>query len=418
MEITRKTGTGGLELVVEGRIDAYWADHLTAALDEALRGGADRISLDLHGVAYLSSGGIRALLVAYRELGRVGGALRIVRPSSAVKSMLEMAGLLDLLVLSPTEPKAIAARGRGLALPEGAIESWTLEGGGAVECRAIGDPSRLERGFDASHCRSETFPAETFGFGLGAFGRDFEDCRGRFGELLAAGGAAVYLPTDGTNVPDFLIAGDGSAPEVRLLYGMRCAGPLTTHARFEAVAEKTFSLSALAAIALDLLGSDRAGVIVVGEAAGLVGASLRRSPALAGETPDLGFPETRRWLSFTPDRAFPSSQALVVGVVSRGTTTANGAGPTHPNRGWASAFLRPIGAAGLTGHFHAAAFSHRPLPRGPLELKTTVASLFEAEAPRGLLHLIRDDRPASGLGESELWRGALWAASIDRVTAA
>ena len=311
-------------------IDAYWADHLTAALDEALRGGADRISLDLHGVAYLSSGGIRALLVAYRELGRVGGALRIVRPSNAVKSMLEMAGLLDLLVLSPTEPKAIAARGRELALPEGSVESWKLEGGGAVECRAIGDPSRLETGFDASHCRSETFPAETFGFGLGAFGRDFEDCRGRFGELLAAGGAAVYLPTDGTNVPDFLIAGDGSAPEVRLLYGMRCAGPLTTHARFEAAAEKTFSLSALAAIALDLLGSDRAGVIVVGEAAGLVGASLRRSPALAGEAPDFDFPEIRRWLSFTPDRAFPSSQALIVGVASRGAATANGAGPPTP----------------------------------------------------------------------------------------
>ena len=145
---------------------------------------------------------------------------------------------------------------------------------------------------------------------------------------------------------------------------------------------------------------------MVGEAAGLVGASLRRSPALAGEAPDFDFPEIRRWLSFTPDRAFPSSQALVVGVASRGTATANGAG----------AFLRPIGATGLTGHFHAAAFSHRPLPRGPLELETTVASLFEAEAPRGLLHLIRDDRPASGLGESEFWRGALWAASIDRVT--
>jgi hypothetical protein len=44
--------------------------------------------------------------------------------------------------------------------------------------------------------------------------------------------------------------------------------------------------------------------------------------------------------------------------------------------------------------------------------------LFEAEATRGLLHLIRDDRPLTGLGESELSRGALWAASIDRVTAA
>ena len=404
MEITRKTGTDGLELVVEGRIDAYWADHLTAALDEALRGGADRISLDLHGVAYLSSGGIRALLVAHRELARVGGALRIVRPSSAVKSMLEMAGLLDLLVLSPTEPKAIAARGRAIERPEGAIESWTVPSGGAVECRAIGDPTRLESGFDASHCRSESFPAGAFGFGLGAFGRDFDDCRGRFGELLAAGGAAVYLPTDGTNVPDFLIAGKGSAPEVRLLYGMRCSGPPQIHARFEAANEKTFTLSALAALAIDLVGADRAGVIMVGEAAGLVGASLRRSPALAGDPPDLGFPEIRRWLSFTPDRAFPRSQALIVGVVARGAAASNGA----------RAFLRAMGD-GVSGHFHAAAFSHRPLPRGPLELQPTVASLFEVEAPRGLLHLIRDDRPASGLGESELERGALWASPIDRV---
>ena len=403
MEITRKTGTDGLELAVEGRIDAYWADHLTAALDDAIRSGAGRVSLDLHGVAYLSSAGIRALLVAYRELGRVRGALRIVRPSNAVKSMLEMAGLLDLLVLSPTEPKVAEARGNKIERSEGSIESWTLAGGGAVECRAIGDPSRLETGFDASHCRSETFPAGSFGFGLGAFGRDFDDCRGRFGELLAVGGASVYLPTDGTNVPDFLIAGKGSAPEVRLLYGMRCEGRPTVHVRFEAKPEHTFSLHALVSLALDLLGAERAGVVVVGEATGLVGASLRRSPALAGDPFDFAFPDIRRWLSFTPDRAFPSSQALLVGVVARGAQT-NGA----------AAFLRPIDESGTSGHFHAAAFSHRPLPRGPLELEPTIAGLFEAEAPRGLLHLVRDDR-AGGLGESEISRGALWAAPIARV---
>jgi hypothetical protein len=93
-----------------------------------------------------------------------------------------------------------------------------------------------------------------------------------------------------------------------------------------------------------------------------------------------------------------------VGVAARGAA----------NDG-ARAFLRSMGD-GVAGHFHAAAFSHRPLPRGPLELQPTVTSLFEAEAPRGLLHLIRDDRPASGLGESELSRGALWASPIDRLT--
>jgi anti-anti-sigma factor len=406
MEIIRRDGADGLELAVTGRLDAYWADHLTAALEEAIRGGADRIALDLQGVGYLSSGGIRTLLLAHRELARVGGALRIVRPSDAVVSMLEMAGLLDLLVLSPTEPPATEAHGRELTLDHGSLEVWTLQAGATLECRAIGDPARLQNGFEAAQCRTETFPAGTFGLGLGAFGRDFEDCRGRFGELLAVGGAAVYLPTDGTNVPDFLIAGADSAPEVRLLYGLRFAGAPQIHARFEASAGQAFSLSSLAAAVLDLLAADRVGLVVVGEAAGLVGAALRRSPALAAEPPDLDFPEIRRWISFTSDRAFSASQALVVGTVWRGGVPSG-----------AAAFLRPLGAGGVSGHFHAAVFSHRPLPRGPLELEQTVAELFETDAPRGLLHLLDDDRVAAGLGESELWRGALWAAPIDRVNA-
>jgi len=404
MEITRKTATDGLELAVEGRIDAYWADHLTAALDDAIRSGVDRIALDLHGVAYLSSAGIRTLLVAHRELARVGGALRIVRPSTAVKSMLEMAGLLDLLVLTPTEPRVVAVHGQSLDLPQGKIESWKLAAAGGGECRTIGDPSRLNDGFGAPDCRSETFPAGTFGVGLGAFGLGFDDCRGRFGELLAVGGAAVYLPTDGTNVPDFLIAGEDSTPEVRLLYGLRCSGAIQLHLRFEAAAERSFPFSALVGAALDLLGAERAGVVVVGEAAGLVGAALRRSPALDGDPPDLEFPEVRRWISFTADRAFTASQTLIVGVAAR-AGAVDGAAP----------FLRRFGAGGLTGHFHAAAFSQRPLPRGPLELQPTVAGLFEVEAPRGLLHLIDDDRAGAGLGESELWRGALWATPITRI---
>jgi anti-anti-sigma factor len=402
VEIIRRSGPDGLELAVSGRLDAYWADHLTAALDEAIRGGAGRIALDLQGVAYLSSGGIRTLLVAHRELGRVGGSLRIVRPSDAVVSMLEMAGLLELLVLAPSEPVLTEAHGRTLALENGSLEVWTLEAEATLDCHVIGDPGHFASGFDAAQCRTATFPSGTFGLGLGAFGRDFEDCRGRFGELLAVAGAAVYLPTDGTNVPDFLIAGADAAPEVRLLYGVRFTGAPQIHARFEATSDRAFTLSSLAAAALELLAADRIGLIVIGEAAGLVGAALRRSPALAAEPPDLDFPEIRRWISFTPDRAFAASQALAVGIAGRGGGASNGAG----------AFLRPIGASGVSGHFHAAAFSHRPLPRGPLELDPTVAGLFETEAPRGLLHLLHDDRPVSGLGESELWRGALWAGPI------
>jgi hypothetical protein len=234
--------------------------------------------------------------------------------------------------------------------------------------------------------------------------------------MLAVGGAAVYLPTDGTNVPDFLIAGADAAPEVRLLYGLRFAGAPALHARFEASAGRAFTLSALAAAALDLVAADRVGLVVVGEAAGLVGAALRRSPALLEEPPDFDFPEIRQWISFTSDRAFAATQALLVGTAWRPGAAGVTAGAGGVPSGAAGAFLRPLGGGEVSGHFHAAAFSHRPLPRGPLELEKTVAGLFESEAPRGLLHLLTDDR-AGGLGESELWRGALWAAPIGAVNA-
>ena len=76
--------------------------------------------------------------------------------------------------------------------------------------------------------------------------------------------------------------------------------------------------------------------------------------------------------------------------------------------------LRPLGGgSAAVGHFHAAAFSHRPLQRGMIELKKTVRSLFEGESLAGLLHLIGDDRESTGVSESEFVRGACWVGAIE-----
>ena len=64
------------------------------------------------------------------------------------------------------------------------------------------------------------------------------------------------------------------------------------------------------------------------------------------------------------------------------------------------------------GHFHAAVFSHRTLPIGEIDLKATVAALFEAEHLQGVLHLLGDYREPAGLGESEFILGACWAAPL------
>jgi hypothetical protein len=80
--------------------------------------------------------------------------------------------------------------------------------------------------------------------------------------------------------------------------------------------------------------------------------------------------------------------------------------------------LRPLGKApDLTGHFHAAAFSYRPLKRREADLKATTAMLFETETMQGLLHLLCDDRAVTGVGESEFMRGTCWISPISTISA-
>jgi hypothetical protein len=77
--------------------------------------------------------------------------------------------------------------------------------------------------------------------------------------------------------------------------------------------------------------------------------------------------------------------------------------------------LRRVGAeASPLGHFHAAAFSYRPLKKGDIDLQATVTSLFETETLQGVLHLLTDNREAAGPQQSEFVRGACWiAAALD-----
>jgi hypothetical protein len=165
-------------------------------------------------------------------------------------------------------------------------------------------------------------------------------------------------------------------------------------------------LSELASVCLDVAGADAAGVVMIAESAGLVGAALRRSPALGDEDGGpFGFPGVRDWLTFTAESAFARSLALVVGVAARG---AGGA---------LAPLVRPLGSPPApTGHFHAAAFSYRPLPRGAIDLGPTVASLFDGQTLQGVLHLMIDRRPIVGIGESKFVRGACWVGPITAVT--
>ena len=96
MEISKELVGDVLELQVRGRLDGYWADHLAQSLDDAVREGTRNLSLNLSEVSYLSSAGIRVLVRAHKQLSAIQGSFSVSAPSEAVRSILQLTGLMDL----------------------------------------------------------------------------------------------------------------------------------------------------------------------------------------------------------------------------------------------------------------------------------------------------------------------------------
>ena len=414
MEIKKQTVGDSAQIRVIGRMDAYWAALLSTALDEAVREGLHEISLDLSEVSFMSSAGIGVLVACYKRLESIRGAFHISSASKHVEDVIVRSGLKQVLLTTARHAAAGAAetraatpaprRGEQIERPEGTFEIFTLSEDSKMKARLIGNPALL-RGcqFQKQHCTTQAFEESAFAVGVGTLGDNFEDCEGRFGEFLAAAGAVAYLPTDGTNVPDYFVPAGSSVANVQVCYAASFQGPPAKMARFESNKDaRSMTLNQLALAALEFAGAEQLGMVIVAETTGLVGAALRRPPTRSA-SPDapFEFPEVRNWLTFTAERAYSRSLALVVGLVARGDASA------------VSAVLRPLAAgARLSGHFHAAAFNYRHLQKGQIDLKHTVRSLFENDSLQGVLHLLNDDRPMAGVGESEFVHGAIWMGPI------
>jgi len=410
MEIVTQQLGDALEVKVSGRLDNYWTEHLRRNLEEVIRAGAHGILLNLAEISFLSSAGVGLLVKFHTQLKGIGGSFIITHPSDRVKQVLDLCRLSPILLAQkvPVVLPLHKTEVRCFSTPDASFEVIECAPNQSLICERIGDPGLLKGcRFSPEDCRTVTYPPATFGLGLGAFGEGFEDAQTRFGEFLAVGGSAAYLPTDGTNVPDFMVSSGELVPEMNVLYGLRCEGGFTDLIRFDtADAEGPISLSGLVRTALEISGAPLIGMVMVAESAGLVGAALRRSPASAAGVHDAPFkyPEVRSWLSFSTERLYSRSLALVSGIGASSECT-----PLTP-------MLRPLGAKALPiGHFHAAAFSYRPLKKGNIDLNATVTTLFETETLQGVLHLLSDTREAAGPQQSEFVRGACWISTASEI---
>lgn len=85
----------GERLVVAGDIDAHSCPDLAAHLDPLPVTGD--VHLDVSGVDFMDSSGLRVIIGAHQRATEAGHKLLIERPSKAVLRIIEISGLIDHL---------------------------------------------------------------------------------------------------------------------------------------------------------------------------------------------------------------------------------------------------------------------------------------------------------------------------------
>lgn len=420
---------------LSGRLDGDSAAQLADTLVQLLREGSRAAALDLRDISYVSTPGLKAIAEAQQEYEAVRGELRVSEASPRARAALEAAEMGGLIKEerapggAPSRAPSLFPRSRigAPAWGPGGTSTWQvprhLPGRGryevaeapfaytppTVSCRLVGEPGWMTRGeIPRSACRVVPLSEQAFGLGVGALGDDIDDALPRLGELVAAQGIAAAQPTDGAHLPDFLFGMSGQPATAVVGSGLVLEGPFARTVRFAKLPEHDgVSLSEIANTCCELAQGAPTAVVMMTEVSGLVGAWLRRSPGggQAGFTTLM--PGVRDWMGLSPERIHEGTSALVVGVVAR----ERSAGALAP-------WLRPLGGdTGCVGHFHAAVFSFRPVPLRTVQPRALVTKYFSEQRAKQVLHLLTDDRGATGAGESEFLRGICWTSPVAGIEA-
>lgn len=107
--VIEKVAGGVTRIDIEGRLDIDGVREVEDTFAFAVSTKQGRIAVNLAGVTFLSSIGIRMLMTAARGQQQRGGKIAFAAPGSLVKHVLETAGIDRLVPVHDAVAEAIAA---------------------------------------------------------------------------------------------------------------------------------------------------------------------------------------------------------------------------------------------------------------------------------------------------------------------
>jgi anti-anti-sigma factor len=103
MQISINDAGSTATVTMVGRLDIAGAEAVALPL-ATLSGSKEGLTIDMSGVTFIASIGLRHLVSAAKAVRRRGGRLALLNPSAAVAEVITTSGLADLLLIERDAP--------------------------------------------------------------------------------------------------------------------------------------------------------------------------------------------------------------------------------------------------------------------------------------------------------------------------
>ncbi len=108
MEISNRKQGNALVVSVQGRMDAVTAPEFEKELERLMGGDETMFVIDLAGLDYISSAGLRSILALAKKLKTGGGVLHLAAMQDVVKEVFDISGFSSIIPIFGSVDEACA----------------------------------------------------------------------------------------------------------------------------------------------------------------------------------------------------------------------------------------------------------------------------------------------------------------------
>jgi anti-sigma B factor antagonist len=229
-----KTTREGNVVVVSasGRLDGFGAEKVNDLLRSYLHETDRAVVIDMGGVDFMSSAGLRFFQLLYTTMKERDGRVAVVDVGEYPRKIFSMGGFLRVIkeypdinaALADLRPAGGEADEENVAFTGRQGEGATLRYSGSLRAAYLGP-------FSEEDITAVPAPAGNYMIGIGAAAPDLAVAAPLVGEMLGIRGTVYTMTADGNETPDYLLPGHLEGGEITLASAFHAEldGEFSTH---------------------------------------------------------------------------------------------------------------------------------------------------------------------------------------------